>query len=223
MAVGTLKKTSSTRETILHSIKLAPQATVEELAEAAEVSPVTVRHHLNALQAEGLIEAEAIRRKVGRPYHVYTLSEMGQELFPKRYVRLSTLLLEEMKERLPQDVVIEVFRGVVERVLSEHDGEYEHLTIEEKLDFLVELLGEEGFLSVWQESENGYHIIEYSCPYRSIGGTHVEVCTFDRELMYSVLNLPVQQNSCMLEGADCCEFTIERAAAVAHSSALEGS
>ena len=84
----------STRDTILHTIKSSQQVNVEELAEVADVSPVTVRHHLNALQADGLIEAESIRRKVGRPYYVYSLSEKGHELFPKRYVRLTSRLLD---------------------------------------------------------------------------------------------------------------------------------
>lgn len=76
-------KKRSTRDIILHTIKQSPQSTVEELAGAADISPVTVRHHLNALQADGIIETASIRRKVGRPYYVYSLSEKGQELFPR--------------------------------------------------------------------------------------------------------------------------------------------
>ena len=62
-------KKRTTRDIILHTIKSSPQSTVEELAGAADISPVTVRHHLNALQAEGTIESATIRRKVGRPYY----------------------------------------------------------------------------------------------------------------------------------------------------------
>ena len=50
----------STRDTILQTIKAHPKANVDALAEAASVSPVTVRHHLNALQAAGLIRAERL-------------------------------------------------------------------------------------------------------------------------------------------------------------------
>ena len=49
---------------------------------------------------------------------------------------------------------------------------------------------------------------EYSCPYLSIGAAHAEVCTFDKMLMDGVLQLPVQQESCMLHGADRCQFTV---------------
>jgi predicted ArsR family transcriptional regulator len=188
------------------------------LAEAADISPVTVRHHLNALQAEGSIEAASIRRKVGRPYFVYSLSERGQELFPKRYVRLTNRLLDEMKDRLPEAVIGEIFNGVVDSVLEEHRGEFEHLPIEKRLDYLVELLSDEGFLSTWERTPDGFRLVEYSCPYLSIGSTHAEVCNFDTRLMSGVLQLEVQQNSCMLQGAHCCQFTIVGEALKAEST-----
>jgi predicted ArsR family transcriptional regulator len=181
---------------------------VEELAEAAEISPVTVRHHLNALQAEGVIEVSTVRRKVGRPYYVYSLSERGQELFPMRYVRLINRLLNEMKDRLPEEVIGEIFNGVVDSVLEQHRGEFEHLPIEKRLDYLVRLLSDEGFLSTWERTPDGYRLLEYSCPYMSIGSTHTEVCNFDTQLMSGVLKLHVEQTSCMLHGDRCCQFTV---------------
>ena len=199
----------STRDTILHTIKSSQQASVEGLAEVAQVSPVTVRHHLNALQADGLIESASIRRKVGRPYYVYSLSEKGHELFPKRYVRLTSRLLDEMKARLPEDVVNEVFENVVLSVVEEHRGEYEHLGFEERLDYLVDLLADEGFLASWENSDDNYTLTEYSCPYISVGRSHSEICTIDKDLIVNILQTPVQQMSCMLEGDECCQFSLK--------------
>lgn len=198
----------STREVILRTIKQRHQATVDELAEAAGVSPVTVRHHLNALQAESLLVSDSIRRKVGRPYHVYSLSEKGNELFPKRYARLSTRLLEELKRQFPSEVVRDLFQNVVDDIVAEQREEFEDLDFEERLAFLIELLAEEGFLARWEKHDGEYHLIEYSCPYISLGKEHTEVCTFDKELIISVMGADVEQHSCMLTGANCCEFSI---------------
>lgn len=198
----------STRNVILHSIKLSPQATIEELALAADVSPVTVRHHLNTLQADGLIEVNSVRRKVGRPYYVYSLSEQGQELFPQRYFSLTNRLLDELKARLPETVVNDIFIGVVKSLIQEHKSEFEGLSFEERLNYVIALLAEEGFLARWERTNEGYQIIEYSCPYISVGQKHQEVCTFDKELMLTVLDVPIQQHSCMLNGDDCCHFSM---------------
>ena len=207
----TIKDRKSTRETILHAIKTSNHANVEELAEVANVSPVTVRHHLNSLQAEGLIEITSVRRKVGRPYYVYSLSEKGQELFPKRYVRLTSRLLDELKARLPEDVVREVFSSVVQNLIDDHKGEFEHLPFEQRLDYLVNLLEEEGFLSTWDKTATGYRLTEHSCPYVSIGRSHEEVCIIDQELIVGILQSSIKQQSCILNGADRCEFVIEPA------------
>ncbi|MCI0399159.1 MAG: DeoR family transcriptional regulator [Chloroflexi bacterium] len=197
----------STREVILEAIKKANGSTVDALAEAADVSPVTVRHHLNSLQAEGLLKTRSVRRKVGRPYYVYSLSDKGQELFPQRYVRLSSRLLDELKARFPAETVANLFSSVVEGIVAEHRSEFEGLSFEERLDYLVDLLGEEGFLAAWEQTADGYQLTEYSCPYISVGQKHQEVCTFDRQLVQIVLETEVTQHSCMLNGDTCCHFT----------------
>lgn len=199
----------STREVILEAIKQANEATVDDLAAAADVSPVTVRHHLNSLQADGLLETRSVRRKVGRPYYVYSLSSKGHELFPQRYVRLSSLLLDELKERFPPEMVDEVFDSVVQRIADEHREQFEGLSFERRLDYLVRLLADEGFLATWEQDKDVYRLTEYSCPYFSIGQQHSEICGFDRKLMMVVLDTEIQQQSCMLDGDTSCRFTFD--------------
>jgi len=196
----------STREIILEAIKQANEATVDELAGAADVSPVTVRHHLNTLQAEGLLETQSIRRKVGRPYYVYSLSDKGHELFPQRYVRLSSRLLDELKERFTEETVVDIFNSVVYKIAEEQRSQFEGRSIEQRLDFLVTLLADEGFLATWELTDEGYRLTEYSCPFYSIGQRHHEVCHLDRQLMQIVLDTDIVQNSCMLHGDRSCQF-----------------
>ena len=202
------KGKQSTRDIVLHTIMLNPQSKIDDLAEAADISPVTVRHHLNALQVDGLIEVESVRRQVGRPYYVYSLSEQGQELFPQRYFSLTNRLLDELKNQLPEEMVNNIFAGVVQSMIEDHKEEFESLTFEERLNYVIELLAEEGFMAQWEKSDDGYRIIEYGCPYISMGQKHMEVCTFDKELMVTVLEVPIEQHSCMLNGDDCCQFSV---------------
>ncbi len=202
------KGKQSTRETVLHTLKSSPNSKIEELAKAANVSPVTVRHHLNSLQADGLVEVESVRCKVGRPYYTYSLSEAGHELFPQKYYSLTNRLIEELKNSLPPETVNQIFAGLVQTIVTNHKGEFEDLSFEDRLDYMVDLLETEGFLARWEKTEDGYQIIEYSCPYLSVGRTHEEVCTLDTHIMLTVLGEPVQQKSCMLDGDDCCEFTV---------------
>ena len=199
----------TTRNVILHTLKSSHQLKVEDLAQAANVSPVTVRHHLNSLQADGLLEVSSVRRKVGRPFYVYSLSETGHELFPKKYVHLTNMLLDELKNHMPEDQINELFGNAVQRIVEKHRNQFDNLPFEARLTYLMDMLANEGFLAKWEKVDGAeYRITEYSCPYLSVGARHDEVCTLDKELIISVMQTPISQQSCMLEGDECCQFTI---------------
>ena len=72
----------TTRQRILEILKEKRQATVEELSEELELTPVTVRHHLEILRGEGLISAPSVLRRPGpgRPQHTYALTEAAGDL-----------------------------------------------------------------------------------------------------------------------------------------------
>ena len=82
------------------------------------------------------------------------------------------------------------------------------MPFEQKLDYLIELLGREGFLARWEKQGNAYQVIEYSCPYTAVGQEHREVCNLDTNLIIAILGDNVKQHSCMLAGDSCCQFTV---------------
>src|SRR3990170_6111125 len=104
----------STKDKILQTLLRKPKVTINELAEAMGINPISVRHHLTNLQMEGLIAAEEERHGVGRPRLVYSLTEDGMERFPTKYVRLTTRLLAQMKESMPGPVVAKLFSQIAE-------------------------------------------------------------------------------------------------------------
>ena len=53
--------TSNTRNRVLRTLLLNQRRTVNELAEAVDINPISVRHHVNKLEAEGLIQSEEER------------------------------------------------------------------------------------------------------------------------------------------------------------------
>src|SRR5260370_39286245 len=126
----------STRDRILQTILRHPRSTINELAEAVGINPISVRHHLTNLQAEGLVAAEEERHGVGRPRLVYFLTEDGEEKFPTRYLRLTTRLLTQMKETMPEPVARDLFNHIAEDLATDYEGQMQGLSMEERLDFV---------------------------------------------------------------------------------------
>jgi DeoR family transcriptional regulator, suf operon transcriptional repressor len=199
---------SSTHDEIFRAIKGQGRVTVAELAVRLNITPVSVRHHLSSLQAEGLVKSSEVRRGVGRPRLVYTLSEAGQERFPARYLRLSERLLDELKSTLPPRALEEMFTHMAEGMVAEYAARLEGKSIEEKMALLIELLGTEGFLAQWNRTGETISLTEYSCPYLRIGQRHPEVCAIDQTVIQQVLNANVEKTTCVLDGADRCVFVI---------------
>jgi len=199
----------STRDRILQSLLHKPQSTINELAEAVGINPISVRHHLTNLQMEGLVESKEERHGVGRPRLIYLLTEDGMERFPTRYLRLTSRLLAQMKESMPQMAVTQLFTQVGETLAADYSEQVKGMSMEERLDTVKELLGEEGFTVEWEKSSDGYRIHEITCPYLQIGQSHPEVCTVDQTLISKMLAVPANKVQCILDGASHCTYLVQ--------------
>lgn len=201
----------STKDRILQTLLRKPRITINEIAEAVGINPISVRHHLTNLQVEGLVKAEEERHGVGRPRLVYSLTEDGMEKFPTRYLRLTTRLLTQMKETMPAPVVSKLFNQIAEDLASEYASQMQGLSMEERLDFVKEMLAQEGFTVEWEKKGNQYQIHEISCPYYQIGVSHPEVCTVDQTLISKMLALPASKVQCILNGGAHCTYVVQAA------------
>jgi predicted ArsR family transcriptional regulator len=201
---------STTRELVLKTLLTRQRCTINELAEAVGINPISVRHHVTKLEADGLVTSEEERHGVGRPRRLYFLTEAGMEQFPTRYLRLTVKLLQQLKETLPEQMVNKLFTQVADDLVTDYASELEldDLPMEERLDIVKELLSIEGFTMEWEKKEDGYHILESSCPYYHVGQTHPEICAVDQTLISNVLSVPVEKIKCILNGDSNCTYVV---------------
>ncbi len=203
-----VNEAKNTRERVLQTLLTRERCTINELAEAVEINPISVRHHINRLEAEGTISSEEERGRVGRPRRVYFLTESGRERFPMRYIRLTTRLLEQLKETMPEAMVAKLFAQMAQDMAEDYRDELEGLPLEARLDRLAQLLGEEGFAVEWERKGSEYHIREVNCPYYRVGQDHPEVCAVDQTLISALLSIPAQKVKCMLHGDAHCTYIV---------------
>lgn len=201
----------STRDKILQTLLEKPRSTINTLAEAVGINPISVRHHLTNLQMEGLVEGQEERHGVGRPRLVYVLTDEGMERFPTRYMQLTTRLLSQMKDSMPGPVVANLFNRIAEDLASQYASDVQNLSMEERLDFVKQILAHEGFNVQWEKKGEQYEIHEISCPYYQVGATHPEVCSVDQTLISKMLAVPANKVQCILSGAAHCTYVIEPA------------
>lgn len=203
------QEAKNTREKVLQTLLTNERCTINELADAVDINPISVRHHISRLEAEGLVTSAEERHGVGRPRRLYFLTEKGRERFPTRYIRLTLRILEQMKENLPKATIAKLFSQMAKDLAKEYAVDIEHLSIEERLQLVERLLSKEGFQIEWEQEGDHYVLREINCPYLHIGQTHPEVCLIDQTLISTLLGMPTTKVQCMLHGDAHCTYLIK--------------
>lgn len=198
-----------TRQEILDFFQKEGFASVNTLSENIQVAPGTIRHHLTILERDGLVIGETVRKQVGRPYHSYRLSPKGSESFPKKYDRLSSSLISEVKASFGPKGLHTLLDGIAQRFIVENVPPQEGRTIEERADLLLELFSKEGFATDWQKEKGRLMITQHACPYQSVVDEHPEVCHLDSELVCQVMGTEATRTAYRLDGDQMCTFEIE--------------
>jgi DeoR family suf operon transcriptional repressor len=204
--------TTNTRSRVLRTLLLNQHRTVNELAVAVDINPISVRHHVNKLEADGLIQSEEERHGVGRPRLVYSLTNRGMEQFPQRYLQLTLRLLQQLKENLSEKVLGDIFQELAEDIAVDFTRgvNLDDLSLKERLELLEEVLTSEGFMVNLQEEDDNYYLVEASCPYHHVGEDYPEICVVDQELIAHFISASPLRVECILDGDTQCKYQINK-------------
>ena len=140
---------SSTRGRIITLLRRSSH-TVDELAQALDLTHTAVRAHLAALERDGLVQQRSERRGSGKPSSVYDLAPAAEDLFPKSYGQLLDQLLEVLPGRMTPEEVETLLREVGRRMAAQWKIPPGELRV--RLEAAVEVLNELGGL---MERETG--------------------------------------------------------------------
>ena len=197
-----------TRQQILTILKEKGSATVDELATSLELTPITVRHHISILLGEGYLDTRQVRRKVGRPHYLYTLTDKAGDLIPLGYHLLTDRLLEELRVMVGEDGMNDMLTRLADKLAATVAPQIKSGTLEERLDEAARLLVDEGFLARWEKTKDGYLLYELNCPYRRVIQHHPEVCTMDMHFLSDVLHIGIEKIDCIVGGGERCTYRV---------------
>jgi predicted ArsR family transcriptional regulator len=201
----------SRRQEILTILKKKGDATVDELATVLELTPVTVRHHLDILRADGLVQAPAVRRRhgPGRPQYVYTLTEAAADHFPKAYDQLANDLMAELKAKMEPEAIKEILNNIAQRRLEKAPAVDPNLPVEQRVEIIVDHLSKQGFIANMENSDGNWHILVSNCPYQNVSSVHNEFCQIDHFILEELTNLKVKCKERISNGSHNCVYQIQ--------------
>lgn len=219
----------SVRRRITEILKENGSATVAELAGELGMAQVSVRHHLDILVGEDLVELTGVRRRdgAGRPSQVYALTPNALALFPQRNAQLAASVLTELKAVLPPEDVTHILLRVAERTAAEAPRPWENQTLEERLEQVTGFLTQKGYSARWENCEGHYELHACNCPYSGVAEQHPELCVMDHAMISRLLPDAVRSDfirlqSHALDGANRCTYILNPEDAPAFRQPVEG-
>ena len=196
------------RGDILVELKLGQPLTAQNMAERFGVSANAIRRHLKELEAEGLLTYSREQRGTGAPTFAYRLSESGERLFPTQYGAALTDVLSFVAASNGRDAVRQMFserfRGDAERL----QVELADASIEEKLEAVVRVLNQQGFMAAWTVEDDQLKLAEHNCAMRDVAEQFPEICQAEVQFLRDVLKRDIQRQSYIPDGCNACQYSI---------------
>jgi predicted ArsR family transcriptional regulator len=205
---------SSLRRDLLLRLRLDGPSSPEELAHRLGLSRTGVLQQLRALEAAGLVSREAVRHGVGRPRHVYDVTDAAQDLFPTNYDALASGLLAAIRaiggEELVDGVFDERRRIARERVRQRMAERLPNdATLMDRARELAVIQDEQGYLAEAVVGPDGtIRLVERNCAIHRVSAEQPAACQAELDLFRDVLGADVQRETHIAAGDRCCTYRI---------------
>jgi predicted ArsR family transcriptional regulator len=185
----------------------------EGLAGQFHISRTAALQQLRVLAAEGLVERRSMRHGVGRPRHLYDVTERAQPLLPASYDRLSVSLLGAVQEVGGSELLGRVFearreaqgRAIRERFAARGLSE---APLADRARELATIQSEQGYVCEVREADGALHLVEHNCPIHEVAETAPAACDAEAQLFRDVLGVEIVRERHLASGERCCDYRL---------------
>lgn len=204
---------SGLRAELLVALRKEQPLTATALGIRFGLTPNALRRHLKTLQDAGLVRFSRVVRGVGGPGYEYSLTEQGEQLFPRAYASPLADALDVVRAEQGSEGVVAIFRRRWEAIAEAAAPQLAQLSFSERARALAAMLTANGYMAESESpSPTEARIREHNCAVREIALRFPEVCHAEAAFIAEVLGAPVERQSHMMHGCSACEYTaIEKA------------
>ena len=197
-----------TRQEILDYLRRQGQGSVKELGHLLGLTSTGIRQHLTILERDGLIEGHQERGRIGRPALVYSLTKLGDALYPKRYDVLAAVLLQELEAAAGDQEMQDLVQRAAARFAAPYLGRMEGKALGERVEEVARIIQEEGALASTASDGGDYLIHRFTCPYPEVARIHATICDLDLGFVSRLLEVPTLLDACMMRGDRSCTYRV---------------
>lgn len=213
------------RAELLVALKKAQPITAHELGAQFGLTANALRRYLKVLEEEGLVRFRRLVRGLGAPVYAFSLTELGEALFPRTYASVLVTALTALRHEGGQDAVRNVFTTEWAELATDAEPIMASLPLSERASLMAELLTARGYMaeavqiapdgttreldSVTQESSDAVTRLRlHNCSMREIAEMFPEACEAEAVFVERMLGVPVVREGHQLRGCRTCEYSV---------------
>jgi predicted ArsR family transcriptional regulator len=208
----------SLRQELLTRLRQDGPSSPDRLAADLGASRTGVLQQLRTLEDAGLVRRQTVRHGVGRPRHLYDVTEQAQDLFPANYDGLATGLLAAIRSVGGESLVADVFEArrrltleTVRQRMAERLGP--DASLADRVRELAVIQDEQGYLSSAVLGSDGViRLVEHNCAIHRVASDATAACRAELELFRDVLGTDVERETHIAAGDRCCSYRVGSAA-----------
>jgi predicted ArsR family transcriptional regulator len=202
-------RNSGARQRVLERLLERGPSTVEELAGELSVVPVTMRSHLAALQAQGLVAGEDERGHVGRPRRRFSLTRQAEVQLPSRNGGFAADLLDGLQALAGNRGVDQLLDVAASRYVRRHAAPMAGChTLRERVAATTVVLEQESGRARWEEAGDRFVIRDFHCPYAELARERPDVCGYHTQVVTRLLGATATLEHSIARGEPHCVFTV---------------
>jgi len=179
---------------------------IDVMAGKLEISRNAVKQHLTVLEKDLLIQAGKFNLTKGRPSRSYVLTDLGVNKFTKQYSWFCNLLISELKEEMGGEALAQFMSRLGSKIAGSLAAQFKDQNAAEKVQTLSAILHNLGYQATIEKHDGAMTINAVNCVFHDLAQEHTELCEFDRSLIRTLLDNPVEQIECMAKQGCACRF-----------------
>jgi predicted ArsR family transcriptional regulator len=209
---------SALRRSILVHLRRTGPASPDVIATAIGASRSGVAQQLRALDSAGLVSRTAVRHGVGRPRHLYDITEDAQGLFPSNYEGLASGLLAAIMEVGGDSLLEDVFAARRRQAGATLRARLEaalppDAPLAERVRELARIQDELGYIAEARVDGDRVRLLEHNCAVLDIARDNPGACRAELALFRDVLGTEVVRERHIASGDRRCEYRVGPASA----------
>lgn len=200
----------SPRDEILRALKVGGAMFAPDIADRVGTGTSAVRPHLDSLTADGLVAANPVRGRPGRPRYRYHLTTKGHESFERTYDDLASCMVDAVLELGGESLLHAVLERHERRQLDRFIPRVRGLPFDLRVHEVARILDECGYMVELEATDDGYRLREHNCPVSRVAEGCTAACESELRFIRKLVQADVEQLTVSPQGDQACCYAIRR-------------